>query len=601
MAIMSRSRKTAPRKLALDLVTWVLVVAAIAVAGLRIGEFANRRPPSTLEASDTTRVTNYSDYADGHRVGPPNAPVTVVQFGDYRCEFCKAAAPYLRDLPTTYESQVSVVYRQYPYPGASYGASVAAVCAGRQGRFGAMHDALYAQSDSIGLRPWSAFALDAGVSDTLVFNECSQSSLGDDLVVRDTMAAAELGVTGVPTFLINDLLVSGFHGPEVMNELVEEALRRARSSPPSFPRTYRDSAGVRVVESDAPIWDSESAWRVEEAPVVDLTRSGTGDMHFFSLVRDVLRVGEDRLVVADGGSSELRVYDASGRFLRSFGGRGDGPGEFGFIDSLVLLRDGRFVAQDLAPGGRGAEFEVESGWTASFQRPQGVYPLTQPAPSSFIWGMEESWVDRTVGSELQRPPVTLVRLSDDRRSRETIVTVPGDEVLLTPTADAIPLMGRQTHLVPAGDGDIVIGLAEDLSYSKIDGHSGTVSLIARVGSVSLDVSKEELDVERRTRLGPNPSPTVRQIMADLPEPSRKPAYQRLLVDTEGNVWAGEFLGLARWHDSQKWYVWDPSGVWLGIVETPPAFELVRVGSDEVFGFRRDLNDVEHPQVLRLLK
>ena len=75
----------------------------------------------------------------------------------------------------------------------------------------------------------------------------------------------------------------------------------------------------------------------------------------------------------------------------------------------------------------------------------------------------------------------------------------------------------------------------------------------------------------------------------------------MTVDIEGNVWAGEFLGLARYDEAQEWYVWDSSGVWLGKVQTPARFELMRVGADEVLGVWRDVNDVEHPQVLRLVK
>ncbi len=67
------------------------------------------------------------------------------------------------------------------------------------------------------------------------------------------------------------------------------------------------------------------------------------------------------------------------------------------------------------------------------------------------------------------------------------------------------------------------------------------------------------------------------------------------------MWAGEYLGLARRDEPQTWYVWDASGVWLGTVETPARFELMRVGRDEVLGSWRDLVDVEHPVVLGLGK
>ena len=91
-------------------------------------------------------------------------------------------------------------------------------------KFEDMHIALYSQSDSIGIRPWTHFAVDAGIQDTLAFRDCLSSEASDNWVVRDTVAAFKLGVTGTPTFLINDLLVRGFYGDAVMNELISAAL-----------------------------------------------------------------------------------------------------------------------------------------------------------------------------------------------------------------------------------------------------------------------------------------------------------------------------------------------------------------------------------------
>ena len=372
---------------------------------------------------------------------------------------------------------------------------------------------------------------------------------------------------------------------------------------PAPTSTSRDSLGVRIVESFAPAWSADSAWWIEEVPLVDLLESGTGEERFFDRVRDVLRAADGRLIVADLGSSEVRIYDSSGRFVRAFGGEGDGPGEFRYLAALVLLRNGRLVAQDLAMGGRDAEFDLDSGLVSSFRRPRMVDALRQPVPSDFLWGIDHMsalLVARNTPG-LHRPPATIVRLSDDRVSSQTVATVPGDEVFIATDADAIPLMQRRLHAVATGDGELVIGTADRLEYSKLDGATGDLRMIARIPGVSLAVSKQELDRERRVRLGPDPSARVSEIFELLPEPAEKPAYQRMIVDVEGNVWAGEYLGLARRHDPQKWYVWDSSGVWLGIVETPARFELMRVGADEVFGVRRDFNEVESPQVLRLHK
>ena len=372
---------------------------------------------------------------------------------------------------------------------------------------------------------------------------------------------------------------------------------------PAPTSTSRDSLGVRIVESVVPRWDEGAEWRIEEEPVVDLVATGSGEMHTFFRVRDVLRASGDHLVVADWASQQVRVYDSGGRFVRVFGGPGEGPGEFRSLRAVVLKHDGRLVATDFSPGGKGAEFDIDSGLVATFRMPQGVYPLQHPVPSDVVWGLEGGAATdgEGLGEGLQRPLATIVRLSEDRTSGDAVASVPGDEAVIVPEGDAIPLMGRRTHVVPTGDGEVVLGTSDALEYSMLDGRTGELRMIARILGVPLAVSREEVERERRVWLGPDPSPFTRDLLARLPAPAEKPAYQRMIVDVESNVWAGEYLGLARRHDPQKWYVWDSSGVWLGIVETPARFELMRVGGDEVFGVRRDLNEVESPQVLRLVK
>ena len=364
--------------------------------------------------------------------------------------------------------------------------------------------------------------------------------------------------------------------------------------------TSRDSLGVTIVESVAPAWTPDAAWRIEEEPLVDLAETGSGDMHNFFRVRDMLRVRE-HLVVADGVSQEIRVFDRDGRFVRAFGGSGEGPGEFRFLWTVVSMGGGRLLGADY--NGTGAEFDIESGLVSTFRMPQGIRALRHPVPSEVVWGWDGGYTvdDEGLRDGLQRAVATVLRLSEDRMSAHPVASVPGHEHFLVPTADVLPLMGRNTHAVPVGDGTIVIGTADALEYSTIDGQTGEVRRIARILGVSLAVSDEEVDRELQTRLGPNPRPRIKDLLESLPRPDEKPAYQRMIVDAEGNVWAGEFLGLARRDEVQKWHVWDSSGVWQGTVDTPARFELMRVGADEVFGVRRDMNDVEHPQVLRLVK
>ena len=141
-------------------------------------------------------------------------------------------------------------------------------------------------------------------------------------------------------------------------------------------------------------------------------------------------------------------------------GEGDGPGEFHYLAALVLLRSGRLVAQDLTMGGRDAEFDLDSGLVSSFRRPRMVDALRQPVPSDFLWGIDHmsAFLVAMNSLGLQRPLATIVRLSDDRASSQTVATVPGHEVFIATDADARPLMERKLHAVPTGDGELVIGL-----------------------------------------------------------------------------------------------------------------------------------------------
>ena len=178
--------------------------------------------------------------------------------------------------------------------------------------------------------------------------------------------------------------------------------------------TSRDSLGVTIVESVVPAWAPDAGWRIAEEPIVDLAETGSGDRHDFFRVQDMLRAGE-HLIVADGVSQELRVYDSAGRFLRAFGGRGEGPGEFRFLRTVVSTGDGRLVAMDGRMGGSGAEFDIESGLMSTFRMPQRVQPLRHPVPSDVIWGWDGGYTmdDEGLRQGLQRAVATVVRLSDE--------------------------------------------------------------------------------------------------------------------------------------------------------------------------------------------
>lgn len=95
------------------------------------------------------------------------------------------------------------------------------------GRFEDFHNLLYVQTDSIGLKPWTSFASDVGINDTMSFSSCMLDPAVEAVILRDSSAAMALGARATPTFLINDVMVSGNIGFNQLNELVKAALREA--------------------------------------------------------------------------------------------------------------------------------------------------------------------------------------------------------------------------------------------------------------------------------------------------------------------------------------------------------------------------------------
>ena len=141
---------------------------------------------------------------DDPSVGPANAPVTIVEFSDFQCPYCKLSVPLLKEILAKYPDKVRVVYRDYPGPNHPYApqAAEAAQCAGEQGRFWEYHDRLFdRQAPGTG---WNFSELAKGIGlDQDAFATCLKSGRYREEVAKDLHDGFTLGVTSTPTFFIN--------------------------------------------------------------------------------------------------------------------------------------------------------------------------------------------------------------------------------------------------------------------------------------------------------------------------------------------------------------------------------------------------------------
>lgn len=212
----------------LNVGTAVVVLCTLIVTGLFLKrEFQQKQAGEPV----TSEVENWQKYAtQGHQRGPQTAKVTIVEFSDFQCPFCRAVRTSLRSIEKRYPSDVKFVYRHFPidqiHPHARQAAH-AAECSGAQGRFWQFHEALFAAQDSIGKTPWTTFARQAG-ADSAAFVICLESQMPANRLAHDTDAAAELAISSTPTFLINNTLVVGAPDEAFLTKIVERGLRGAK-------------------------------------------------------------------------------------------------------------------------------------------------------------------------------------------------------------------------------------------------------------------------------------------------------------------------------------------------------------------------------------
>jgi protein-disulfide isomerase/uncharacterized membrane protein/peroxiredoxin len=166
-------------------------------------------------------------------LGPASAKVTLVEFSDFQCPFCKRLAGSLRQLAEEYPKDVRIAYVEFPlntdcnrvelkksmHPEACH-AAAAAVCAQAQGKFWEMHDALFDDQASLGNKRYLAVAKDLGL-DMGAYAACLDAPATMETIGAQTEAGGPLGVNGTPTFFVNGRQMSGAQPIEVLRAVVD--------------------------------------------------------------------------------------------------------------------------------------------------------------------------------------------------------------------------------------------------------------------------------------------------------------------------------------------------------------------------------------------
>jgi protein-disulfide isomerase len=168
-------------------------------------------------------------------MGDPNAPVTVIEFSDFQCPFCRRFyTATIQDLKTNYidTGKVYFVYKHFPlsfHPAAQKSAE-AVECANEQGKWIEMHDKIYDEQEKQGqgtiqyttvdIKTWARSI----VIDSTEFNTCLDSGKYAEKVSDDMAEGQSVGVSGTPASFVNGILVSGAQPYDSFKTLVDSEL-----------------------------------------------------------------------------------------------------------------------------------------------------------------------------------------------------------------------------------------------------------------------------------------------------------------------------------------------------------------------------------------
>jgi formate-nitrite transporter family protein len=164
-----------------------------------------------------------------HKRGPENAPVTLVEYGDFECEHCAAAYPVINALLNEIGDQICFVYRHFPLTQAhphAQRAAEAAEAAAAQDSFWEMHDMIFTNQDALDDESLSQYAEKIGL-DMQQFNQEMESQTHTARVKDDFQSGIRSGVNGTPTFFINGERYDGPISQDALFEAVEQAAQRA--------------------------------------------------------------------------------------------------------------------------------------------------------------------------------------------------------------------------------------------------------------------------------------------------------------------------------------------------------------------------------------
>lgn len=355
----------------------------------------------------------------------------------------------------------------------------------------------------------------------------------------------------------------------------------------------RDSAGVRIAENPRPPEGSRLGWEVGPEPTVHIGSADGEDPYLFHRVWDMTTFGDGRIAVADAGSEELRVFDSTGVHLATWGGRGEGPGEFRSLWAVARW-----------PGDSVAAWEFHSERGVSVFDSEGNlgrilrYATVSTRTDVTVLRTAAILTDHEVRSDRGRGLQVRHRLYQFLDAEGTVTAslgpYPASEMFERQRAGTTVWMEVPftRSAVTAAWHDLAVVGRNDIYEIRAYDTDGALRRMVRMDHALIPVTRSLLALEQEEQ-GLDPGDD------EIPAPETLPAFDRVIADALDNLWVREYRVPGRDTPHPLWTVFDPEGRVLGHVETPPGLGIFEIGEEHVLGLAIGDLGVQQVQVWSL--
>ncbi|MXW17675.1 MAG: hypothetical protein F4X60_09655 [Gemmatimonadetes bacterium] len=366
------------------------------------------------------------------------------------------------------------------------------------------------------------------------------------------------------------------------------AASQETEGPTGIRTLIRDSAGTRIIENARPPEGSRLDWRLGPEPLVSIGRMEGGEPYLFHRVFGATLLSDGRIVVGDDGPKELRVFDRNGEYLETWGGQGEGPGEFGGAqlwgmerlagDSILVWH---FWYPELTVFGPNGEFvrrfiPERSRWD-NWDRRSHLWPLSVSRGGLILAGQDDVYFD----------PAEVEVWDAGGRLRGSLGAHPARESSRAGDEDGGPLMFGD-YVYRRAWGDLFIISSNRRYEIKAFAVDGSLARIVRMEHVPREPAEVHIEAYIGERLSRIPSERTdrlaerRRELRSMPVAEHLPAFAAVRGDDAlGYLWVFEYEAPGEETAGTLFNIFDSEGRVLGYFEIPEGMAIMEIGADYV--------------------